>query len=352
MNTVVNAFLHLLHDTESCIRKSPLYYRSDALADFLKDFRIKRINPLHRRLKRLDAERYVLSMVGLTNVGKSTLAHALLKHPVAPRRNGPATSIPVEYEHGQEWLMKTYDVETRSVQHDQFDSAAELSAALERRVFDLPDEQARSIERVLVRGPMDLLESGLVFADTPGFGAAQSEDARHSHQARLVAYVNEHVAEVLFCLSGANCMVSREEVDFFSSIREICSTVVVTKWDSEPDQRDREMRVYKAKFTHLFPLCRFMFVEAKWAIMGQDNANNGRLEASQVEELRTLIRRRGSPAERRLLLHQQILDAWDDLLELSREPLRETEVASLPWRDDALLRFRQAAGQQNLLLHV
>ena len=48
MNDVVDAFLHLLHDTEKCIRQSLDYYGSDALAltDFLHDFRKKRINPI------------------------------------------------------------------------------------------------------------------------------------------------------------------------------------------------------------------------------------------------------------------------------------------------------------------
>ena len=99
MDAVVAALLHLLNDTENCLRSSPDRSRTASLADFLHDFRVKRVHPLHRHAQRLGSARYVLSMVGLTNVGKSTLAQALLGHPVAPRRNGPATSVPVEYEH-------------------------------------------------------------------------------------------------------------------------------------------------------------------------------------------------------------------------------------------------------------
>ena len=343
MNDVVDAFVHLLHDTENCLRTSPGQLRTNALIDFLRDFRLKRINPIHKRLGRMDSKRYVLSMVGLTNVGKSTLAHALLKHPVAPRRNGPATSIPVEYEHGHEWQMRTWSLETRSVHPEHFGSPQLLAQALERRVFDVSQDQADKIERVLVRGPMDSIEGGLVFADTPGFGAAQSADAHGNHQARLTEYVHKHVHEVLFCVSGANCAVKTEEVAFFKGIQELCSTVVVTKWDGEPDAREREIQAYKTKFAHLFPLCGFMFIEAKWAIEGQTKGTPGKLGESGVDELVRFIRERATVDGRRAALRQQLLDAWQDLLELAREPLRESGLAAVPWRDDGVPRMRTAA---------
>lgn len=339
MNDVVDAFIHLLHDTENCLSHD----RNKALIEFLRDFRIKRINPIHKRLDRMDSGRYVLSMVGLTNVGKSTLAQALLKYPVAPRRNGPATSIPVEYEHGPEWLMKTCSLETRSVQTERFGSPQALAQALERRVFDVSQDQADKIERVLVRGPMDSIEGGLVFADTPGFGAAQSGDAQVNHQAKLTEYVHQHVHEVLFCVSGANCTVKTEEVAFFQAIQELCSTVVVTKWDGEPEVREREIQAYKTKFAHLFPLCGFIFIEAKWAIEGQTKGTPGKLEESGVNDLNTFIRERANIEGRRAALLQQLLDARQDLLELAREPLRQSRLAAVPWRADGVLRLKAAA---------
>lgn len=343
MTEVVDAFLHLLNDTEQCLRNSPDHRRTVALVDFLKDFRLKRLNPLYRRLQRINSGRYVLSMVGLTNVGKSTLAEALLEHQVAPRRNGPATSIPVEYEHGTGWLLKTCSLATRTVETEHFASPQSLAQTLERRIFDVVESQADTIERVLVRGPMKLLEGGLVFADTPGYGAAQPGAIPGSHQSRLTDYLHKNVHEVLFCVSGANCAVKKEEVEFFRSIQELCSTVVVTKWESEPDAREQEMQDYKSRFAHLFPLCRFMFTEAKWAIEGQSNE-------SGVDELRAEIRQRDSSDGRRYALRQQLLDAWEDLLELSREPLRESELPAIPWREDSVPRIQSAAAQSQIPL--
>ena len=346
---VVHAILHLLNDTEKCLRNSPGSGRTDALLNFLHDFRLKRINPIFKRLQALDLDRYVLSMVGLTNVGKSTLAHALLRHPVAPRRNGPGTSIPVEYEHGDEWVMKICSLETRSVQKERYVSSEALAKALEQRVFDVSVEQASKIERVSVLGPMDLLEGGLVFADTPGFGAAQPEGDQARHQDRLIKYVREHVNEVLFCVSGANCTVKQEEVKFFHDIQELCSAVLVTKWDSDPDVRQLEIQEYKSRYAHLFEMCEFMFIEAKWAIEGQTTGKPGKLVASGVEDLREFICQRASSDRRGAVLRQQVANAWEDLIELEREPLLESCFSAIPWREDGRLRLKGAAFRANLV---
>ena len=60
---------------------------------------------IHRRVKRA-RERYVVAIVGLSNVGKSTLINALLGQELAPRRNGPCTSCPVEFAAGRESICR------------------------------------------------------------------------------------------------------------------------------------------------------------------------------------------------------------------------------------------------------
>ena len=216
-----------------------------------------------------------------------------------------------------------------------------MAQALERRVFAASQDQAAKIERVLVLGPMDPIKGGLVFADTPGFGAAQPGDTHKNHQARLTKYVHDHVTEVLFCVSGANCAVKTEEVKFFAAIQEFCSTVVVTKWDGEPEAREREIQAYRSKYADLFPRCRFMFIEAKWAIDGQTNGTPGKLEESGVNEIKAFIREKATIEGRRSAIRQQLLLAWQDLLELA--PLRESGLAAVPWRMDGVLRIKAAA---------
>ena len=350
MQDLTDAFIHLLFDTETCLDSSPGQNSTTTLVTFLRNFRLKRLNPIHQRLRRMESGRYVVSLVGLTNVGKSTLAHALLRHPVAPSRNGPATSIPVEYEHGPEWLIKTCELDTCLVRTEHFASSQLLAQTLQQRVIDISPNQAAQIERVLVRGPMDAIEGGIVFVDTPGFGAIQSEDSVELFQNRLTAYVINNVHEVLFCVSSANGAVKTEECKFFQDIHQLCTTVVVTKWDCDPGEQEEAIRVYKSKFAHLFPLCGFIFIEAKWAIDANNTGNIGKLDTSGVVALDRFLRERATINGRRNVARQHLVDAWNDLLELVREPLHECGLKRVPWREDAIHRLRNAANRLSLVL--
>ncbi|MDF1811217.1 MAG: dynamin family protein [Verrucomicrobiales bacterium] len=347
LKNVVTSFLLLLDETEQLIRRSGK--GREELADFLCSYRKIRVNPLYHRLKPLGSDRYVLSMVGLTNVGKSTLAHALLGHPVAPRRNRPATAVPVEYVCGPTWIMNSYIRSSRSIQTQTFADSVLLGAALERQVLDGSNERNADIERVIVEGPMELLDGGIIFADTPGFGAAQL-DGQESHQDRLVNYIRDNVDEVFFCVSGANSTLRTEEVEFFREIQDICSTVVVTKWDSELDERDRDISEYKSRYSHLFPMCSLMFVEAKWAIAAQADNDPEKRAASRVEELSAFIRDRVSSELRLEMFHTHVIDAWNDLNELSRDLIRKAQLNSIPWREDSLIRFRRVVSESNIQL--
>lgn len=344
MEQVVSSFLTLLCDTERFLRSSPKRFKSDILADFLRDFRVQRVNPLHKRMSRLTSDRYVLSMVGLTNVGKSTLAQALLNHPIAPRRNGPATTIPVEYEYAPDWRITTHHSASKIIDESPYATAAELGSALERKVFFLPAEQASKICRVLVCGPIDILRDGLIFADTPGFGAAYASADGVNHDAALVSYLTNRVHEVMFCVSGANCMIRREEEAFFNSLRSLCTTVIVTKWDAEGNEAAR----YRELFASHFPLCDFQFVEAKWAIDGQQDANLDKVRRSGIDQLRDLIGQRRTLSARQQAIKHHLNLAWQHLQALSREPLSQMNLPAIPWHQAALPRFVAAASEHHM----
>ena len=53
-------------------------------------------------------DRYVVAVVGLTNVGKSTLLNALFGQDLAPRRMGPCTAAPIEFTYGDEYKVLAY----------------------------------------------------------------------------------------------------------------------------------------------------------------------------------------------------------------------------------------------------
>lgn len=338
MEALLSSFLHLLHDTENLLRQGRP--ELNGLATFLREFRLKRVTPLFRRCRSLKQPRYTISLVGLTNVGKSTLAHALLEHPVAPRRNSPATSMPVEYRHGPDWLLTLHSSAAHSVVTNAYPSAVELSGELSRFVFDEKAVANGRISRIIVTGPMELLVGDLVFADTPGFGSARPGADAAQDTKTLVDYIRDNVSEVFFCVSGESYSLLPEEKDFFEAIQHLCSTVVVTKaLADETDDLDTALRRYRATFQHIFPVCDFLFVEAKWAITGSGKSTSERYEASRVTFLRDFIKERGTAEQRLRVLRVQTARAWDDLRDLAQPKLRDAQLEKIPWRPDSWAAF-------------
>jgi hypothetical protein len=339
---LLTTFVHLLYDTETLLANSRHSSATSALAEFLRDFRIKRIWPLFERCKRLHKSRYTISLVGLTNVGKSTLAHALLENPVAPRRNSPATSMPVEYEYSPHWCVTVHSNVSQSVIKHTASTPTEVSTSLSRYVFDDKAAADGRISRIIVTGPMSLLDSGVVFADTPGFGSARPGAADNQDNNALVKYIGENVDEVIFCIAGDSFSLLPEEHSFFESIRPLCSTIVVTKaLSDDADDIEAALLRYKNTFQHLFPMCDFLFVEAKWAISSGGKSGPDKYDASRVAEVRDFIRERGAPDRRRAALRSHAVRAWADLRELSAPIIRDAGLRSIPWRSDSWAAFKR-----------
>jgi len=189
---------------------------------------------------------------------------------------------------------------------------------------------------------MGLLDEGVVFADTPGFGSARPQGCHNQDKECLVRYINENVDEVVFCLGGDSLSLLPEEKTFFESIQPLCSTIVVTKaLADEPGDIEGSLQEYKRAFQHVFPLCDFMFVEAKWAIHGGAKSDPSRYEASRIATVRDFIRERGTVEQRRHSLRSQVVRAWTDLSELSSPLLRDAGMQVMPWRSDSWAEFQR-----------
>jgi len=309
----VSSFMLLLKETSKSLKDKQIVGAFD-------DFRHNRLDPLWHQENNAGVSPYVLSLVGLTNVGKSTIAEALLGFPVAPRKNGPATAIPVEYIHAPYWRMEILYRHSCGKEETEFENASLLATELERRVVGVDAATASSIAWVTVRGPMMVLKDGLTLADTPGFGAAQKGDDDGTHQQRLEEFITKRVHRVYFCLAaGDNLTVSDAEVKFYQKIKHLCNHIIVNKWKFGGDI-DKQQK-YKNLHQRLFPEAKFVFVNAKMAIVGKQ---------SNIESLQSVIESHATPERRRCMVWMDLLGAWKDFHYYMETVHRLSEI---PWRE-------------------
>lgn len=187
------------------------------------------LGKLQHLRKRVEAstDRVVVMFVGLGNVGKSTLLNALLGSDIAPRRNGPCTAAPIEFCYGPE--IKVVSVHAGQLERRQ--RYPNDYAALRECLAQLADEEAMSgtarPTRVEVQLPLPLLQSGLVIADTPGFGSTNE-----SHEAVLREYLLNEATQVFWVVLAEQFVSGAEQTMYHANLAEVCDDVLVTGSES------------------------------------------------------------------------------------------------------------------------
>lgn len=209
---------------------------------------------LHKRLRN---PRFVTAMVGLTNVGKSTLLNALLGVDLAPRRNGPCTSAPVEFIHGSSFEVGVDFAGSFRRRTWRCQGVEGVHRILKDLAADSGHHGVNGARRVQVTAPIGLLAQGLVIADTPGFGAAQSGEAAGSHEQALKSYLLDDVSQV-FWVIRAEQGITRREMEFHDNwLSGICDDVIATgceDWSADEQRRfsDRFGSAFKSHFSPAF----------------------------------------------------------------------------------------------------
>ncbi len=233
----------------------------EAQRAYLDEFHGSRLVPIYQREKLARKTPFTFCLVGLTNAGKSTLIEALLGAAVAPKKNGPATAVPVEYSFSSAWALEVhYHNAAMLPVNERFTESAALAAEVTRHVIDQTPQEASKIAAVCVSGPMALLKNNLVLADTPGIGPAILEPAAKPESGHSAArWIRDGGRAFLCVAAGVSWKVSPEEKDFYRSLRPICSNIIVTKWE-DGDEKQQE---WKATFGRLFPGADFDFVNAR-----------------------------------------------------------------------------------------
>ena len=245
---------------------------------------------LHRRLT-IGSKRYVVAFVGLSNVGKSTLLDALLGNELTPRRNSQCTSAPIEFERGR-------SLELRSVDGSSFLNPAPIPCKDVESVHEHLQRLAthgtskrrlqKRAQKITVSVPAPymepLLDSGMVVADTPGFGSASTDGSADADEAKLRDYIAREVAQVFWITLAEQGITDREATFYNNNLKSLCDDIIVTgaeDWDLKDRTRfqDRFSEfVLGGRLTR-----RFHFVSGKLGLTARLNPNPA-VRAKDLEE--------------------------------------------------------------------
>jgi GTP-binding protein EngB required for normal cell division len=287
----------------------------EAMAQMLADFQQHRLLPLRHRWEVAEEAPYVLALVGLSNVGKSTILQALFKARLTKTGNGPTTSFPIWYRHAPAWHVEVARAGAR-IERQQPESE-EAAQSLIDRFSSVPSSDGARIDWARVSGPIQLLEGGLEVVDTPGFGAAQVGDEEGTHASSLDKFLSTRVHQVFLCVAALDAWVVKDtEQRYYERLRNSCGHIVVNKWRGSAEEKAQ----YRTKFQDLFPNASFLFTNAKAAVKQP--------EGDGIAELIREVNAAKDPAARARACERELADA---LLDLHEHHKQHFGLDQIPW---------------------
>jgi GTP-binding protein EngB required for normal cell division len=286
-------------------------------------------------------DRYVVSVVGLSNVGKSTLLNALLGQELAPRRNGPCTTAPIEFEYADSLSVRVSFVQRLDTLRWSCDNAADIHRHLaELNALPADDGRMGEIQKVIVGAPLELLKAGLVIADTPGFGAVRFSDQQGPPESILQRYLKNNISQVFWVVLAEQGIGSKEAGMHSAFFADLCDDIIVTGAE-DFDQNDRDR--FRHRFTNLLrrglPPHMF-FVSGKRGLEARKHndqdllAESGILELTRrIEALGSSTRRLGHLRRSLIMLTRDVRAWWQGHRDLDERRLR------VQWRPDSWRRW-------------
>ncbi|MDR2439368.1 MAG: dynamin family protein [Planctomycetaceae bacterium] len=324
--TIIDRILLLISDSENYHRETKDVY------DVFGEMRLS-LNEIRRRVKAA-SKRYVVAVVGLTNVGKSTLLNALFGVDLAPRRNGPCTAAPIEFVYGDSYQVNVEHYNSFTRPHFPCVTIEEVHERLTALADDSGAERSKSIKRVEVTTPLELLKHGLVIADTPGFGAAQIEGAEGSHEESLKRYLIDKVSQVFWVVLGEQGIGKREMEFRDSMFAQICGDIIVTRCE---DWDDKDKSRFRQRFTQLFSrIPQFHFASGKLGLKAQKENDAQLLEEAGIVAIQERIRELSNENGRLKTIQDSILALCEDVTNWWTDYTQENRYLNSLWNPIAL----------------
>jgi GTP-binding protein EngB required for normal cell division len=288
---------------------------------------------LRRTRVRLEAASTSVSVafVGLTNVGKSTLINALFGVELAPRKNGPCTPIAIEYRYGDDFTMRVLPTDGGEVL--PFHTPGEILATLSEKLPTIRWFAPDLPPRIKIGAPLELLKSGMTLIDTPGFGAAQTDDGP-SHDLALKAFLVRSRASVVWVVNGQQGITAAEKRFHDQHLADLCDHVAVTSCE-DWEQRDRE------RFTKRFGEAMgrrglsFHFVSGVEGLRAKQKGDQALLARSGVPAIERCL----LDATDRVGLASHAISLVHNLLTGLYESLEEFRPQRPLWREDSFYRW-------------
>jgi GTP-binding protein EngB required for normal cell division len=286
------------------------------------------------RLQRVAGEMSV-AFVGLSNVGKSTLLDALLGAELAPRRNGPCTPLAIEYRYGDSYRIQLFGGERRKL--PAMGSAEEAICVLTDVLRDSKWFSKDRPPRVKLFAPLEILKSGAVLVDTPGFGSAGGPE-NENHDVALQAFLKRSHALVVWVVNGQQGVTAAEKVFHDRHLAILCDNVVVTSCEDWPESdKERFRRKFGMELGRRY--LHFHFVSGLAALRARNAKDDTALMASGLPSFEQVML---DAFDRAKMAGEVVVSLHEIATELV-EAMHEFSPDRPLWREDSWYRWRDLA---------
>lgn len=286
------------------------------------------------RLQRITGE-MSMAFVGLSNVGKSTLLNAVLGAELAPRRNGPCTPLAIEYRYGEAYRIQFFGGERRKlpVLESAEDAICVLTDVLQGAKWFSKDRPPR----VKLFAPLEILKSGAVLIDTPGFGSVGGPETE-SHDVALQAFLKRSHALVVWVVNGQQGVTAAEKTFHDRHLANLCDNVVVTSCEDWPEaDKDRFRQKFGGDLGRRY--LNFHFVSGLYALRALKAKDEVALVASGLPAFQQVMLGALDRAKMADDVVASLREIGGELVEAMQEFSPDRPL----WREDSWYRWRDLA---------